>query len=406
MADAILTLNAGSSSLKLGLFNVGDAGQLALAIRAEVDELAAMPHFSAWDAGGVLIEQQHWPEAANNFRILAEQAVGWAARHPNGRGLLAVGHRIVHGGSDYIAPRLLTGELVEALDRLSPLAPLHLPQNLVPIRAIAAAYPHLAQVACFDTAFHHTMPPVATRFALPRNYEREGVRRYGFHGLSYQYIADRLREVSPRLADGKTIVAHLGNGASLCALRAGVSVDTTMGFSVLDGLVMGTRPGTLDPGVVLYLQRHHGMSESEVEDLLYLRSGLLGVSGGIGSDMRTLLASPEPAAREAVELFVYRLAREAGGLVSSLGGLDGVVFTGGIGEHSAPIRAAIAERLVWLGLRIDAEANARGEMLLSAAESTVEVRIIPTDEEKVIAGHTLEVVTGGYRDVSSKPLQE
>ncbi len=394
MAEAILTLNAGSSSLKVGLFRRVGADRLDLAVRAEVAEPATAPHFSARDAGGALLEKLDWPQAANDFRVIAQKVVGWASRHLAGDRLLAVGHRIVHGGSAYIAPKLLTQDLIEALDRLSPLAPLHLPQNLVPVRAIAAAYPDMAQVACFDTAFHHTMPPVAARFALPRNYEAEGVRRYGFHGLSYEYIAGRLKDVSPRLARGRTIVAHLGNGASLCALRAGISIDTTMGFSVLDGLVMGTRPGTLDAGVVLYLLQHHGMSASEIEDLLYRHSGLLGVSGGIASDMRALLASPEPAAREAVELFVYRLAREAGALAGSLGGVDGLVFTGGIGEHSAPIREAVAERLTWLGLEMDAKANARGEALLSTPASGLELRIMPTDEEIMIARHTLKLAAG------------
>jgi len=394
MADAILTLNAGSSSLKIGLFRVVRAGQLELAVRAEVEELATTPRFLARSATGAVLEQLNWPRTAGNFSLLAEQVVAWAARHLGTDRLRAVGHRIVHGSSAHVSPELVTPHLIAVLDRMIPLAPLHLPQNLAPIRAIAAAYPELPQVACFDTAFHHGMPPVATRFALPAKYEAEGVRRFGFHGLSYEYIVGRLRDVSPRLADGRVIVAHLGNGASLCAMRSGRSIDTTMGFSVLDGLVMGTRPGTLDAGVVLYLQRHYRMSVDDVENLLYRRSGLLGVSGGIGSDMRTLLASPEPAARAAVELFVYRIAREAGGLASSLGGLDGIVFTGGIGEHSVPIRAAVAERLAWLGTKLDDPANADNRALLSTIDSRVEVRIIPTDEETMIASHTLEIATG------------
>ncbi len=236
------------------------------------------------------------------------------------------------------------------------------------------------------------MPAVAARFALPRTYEAEGLRRYGFHGLSYEHVAACLRDAAPRLSGGRVIVAHLGNGASLCALRAGRSVDTTMGFSALDGLVMGTRPGTLDPGVVLYLQQQRGMTVDQVEDLLYRRSGLLGVSGGIASDMRTLLASAEPAAREAVELFVYRIAREAGALASSLGGLDGIVFTGGIGEHAAPVRAAVAARLAWLGIELDKAANARAAAVITLPASPVEIRIIPADEEQMIARHTLETI--------------
>jgi acetate kinase len=286
----------------------------------------------------------------------------------------------------------VTPEILSELDRLAPLAPLHQPQNLAPIRAIAAARPDLPQVVCFDTAFHHTLPAVARRFALPREYEAMGVRRYGFHGLSYEHIADRLSEIAPDLAAGRVIVAHLGNGASLCALHRNHSIDTTMGFSALDGLVMGTRPGTLDPGVVLYLLQERGMTASEVEDLLYRRSGLLGVSGGIASDMRTLLASTDPCASDATELFAYRIAREAGALASSLGGLDGIVFTAGIGEHSPEIRAAVCARLKWLGLVLDRAANERGDAVISAHDSQIEVRVIATDEERVIAQHTAATV--------------
>ena len=264
--------------------------------------------------------------------------IGWAEGHLGADRLIAVGHRVVHGGPDHYRPERATAALLDALDRLTPLAPLHEPHNIAPIRAIAAARPNLLQVACFDTAFHHTMPKVATRFALPREYEQAGVRRYGFHGLSYEYIAGRLREIAPELAKGRVIAAHLGNGASLCAMLDGQSVDTTMGFTALDGLVMGTRSGNLDPGVILYLEQERGLSAKQVETLLYEQSGLLGVSGGLASDMRTLLASDDPHAKEAIELFVYRIAREIGALTSSLGGLDGLVFTAGIGEHAPEIR--------------------------------------------------------------------
>lgn len=294
----------------------------------------------------------------------------------------------------------MTPELLDALDRLTPLAPLHQPQNLAPVRAIAAARPNLPQVVCFDTAFHHTMsdtmsdtmPAVATRFALPRSYEAQGVRRYGFHGLSYEHVATHLRDVAPQLARGRVIAAHLGNGASLCAMKDGRSIDTTMGFSALDGLVMGTRPGNLDPGVVLYLQQQRGMTVDQVEDLLYQRSGLLGVSGGIANDMRILLASDQPAAREVVELFVYRIAREAGALASSLGGVDGIVFTGGIGEHATPARAAVCARLGWLGVELDEAANVRADAVIALPTSRVELRVIPADEEQMIARHTLDTI--------------
>ena len=272
-----------------------------------------------------------------------------------GAKLIAVGHRVVHGGAEHVAPEIVTKDLLAKLEALTPLDPLHLPHNIAPIRAIAAARPGLPQVACFDTAFHHTMPAEASHFALPRALTAAGVRRYGFHGLSYEFIVRRLRATAPALARGKVIAAHLGAGASLCALQNGVSIATTMGFSVLDGLVMATRCGALDPGVILYLLRQ-GKSVAEIEDILYRRSGLLGVSG-ISGDMRVLIASDDPRAREAIDLFTYRVATEVGGFVSALGGLDGLVFTAGIGERAPTIRAEICNRLVWLGLRLDPAAN-------------------------------------------------
>jgi acetate kinase len=282
-----------------------------------------------------------------------------------------------------------------ALDRLIPLAPLHEHHNVALIRAIAAIRPDLPQIACFDTAFHHGMPYLATRFALPREYEEAGVRRYGFHGLSYEYIAQRLRDAAPELAAGRVIVAHLGNGASLCAMRQGRSIDTTMGFTPLDGLVMGTRCGAIDPGVILYLLQQRGLTPGQVEDLLYHRSGLLGVSGGIGSDMRALLASADPHAREAIELFVFRIAREIGALTAMLGGLDGMVFTGGIGERAPAIRAMVGERLGWLGAEIDDDANDGNAAVISTPRSRIQLRVIPTDEEAMIARHTLNTIRAG-----------
>jgi acetate kinase len=365
MSDAVLAVNAGSSSLKFALFEPRGAEVLFEAFRDEIE------------GGG----------AAVDLRAV----LGRVDAHLGADRLRAVGHRIVHGGPRFVAPVRVDAPVLDALEALIPLAPLHQPQNLAPIRALAAARPGLAQVACFDTAFHATMPDEARRLALPRAISDSGVRRYGFHGLSYEYIASRLRAVAPALADGRVLVAHLGNGASLCAMRAGRSIDTTMGFTALDGLVMGTRPGTLDPGAVLYLIRERGMSAAEVEDMLYHRSGLLGVSG-ISGDMRILLASDDHRARDAVTLFVARLAREAGGLASTLGGLDGIVFTGGIGEHAAPVRAEVGARLAWLGLRLDEAANARGTGRISAEGSEVEAWVIPTDEEAMIARHTVEVL--------------
>ena len=392
MAEAILTLNAGSSSLKFALFEIGGTGRFDLALRGEIEEISTHPRFTARDADASVLADRGWPETAGDFQALFKKVIDWIEAHIGEDRLIAVGHRVVHGGPDHVRPERVTPEVLAALDRLTPLAPLHEPQNVAPIRAIAAARPDLSQVACFDTAFHHTMPAVASRFALPREYEAMGLRRYGFHGLSYEYIAGRLNEIARDLATGRVIVAHLGNGASLCALHRGISIDTTMGFSALDGLMMGTRPGALDPGIILYLLQERGMSAGEVEELLYRRSGLLGVSGGVASDMRTLLASTDPCAAEAVELFVYRIAREAGALASSLGGLDGIVFTAGIGEHAPPVRAAVCARLKWLGVALNQEANERGDAVISAPESRIEVRVIPTNEERMIAQHTLETI--------------
>ncbi len=392
MADAVLTLNAGSSSIKFSLFELDRPDHLRLVAKGEIEGIGSAPHFFARNSADLVLADQRWPDPDQNFQSLLETVIDWAETHLGADTLVAVGHRVVHGGPDHDRPERVTPDLLAALDRLTPLAPLHEPHNLAPIRAIAAARPNLAQVACFDTAFHHTMPVVATRFALPREYEAEGVRRYGFHGLSYEYIARQLRDVAPDLANGRVIAAHLGNGASLCAMKRGRSIDTTMGLTALDGLVMGTRCGNIDPGVILYLEEERGFSAKQVEDLLYRRSGLLGVSGGIASDMRTLLASPDPRAMEAISLFVYRIAREAGALISSLGGLDGLVFTAGIGEHSPEIRALVCARLSWAGVFIDRDANIRNAEIISRPNSRVAVRVIPTDEEAMIAQHTLATI--------------
>lgn len=394
MANAVLTLNAGSSSIKFSLFEVDGtpSRSLRLVSRGEAEGIGSAPHFVARDPAGAVLTERRWPDPKQDFQSLLEAVIGWAEGHLGAEKLIAVGHRVVHGGPKHYRPERVTAALLSALDRLTPLAPLHEPHNIAPIRAIAAARPNLPQVACFDTAFHHTMPKVATRFALPREYEEAGVRRYGFHGLSYEYIAGRLREIAPELAKGRVIAAHLGNGASLCAMRAGRSVDTTMGFTALDGLVMGTRSGCLDPGVILYLEQECGLTAKQIETLLYERSGLLGVSGGLASDMRTLLSSGDPPAKEAIELFVYRVVREIGALTSSLGGLDGLIFTAGIGEHAPEIREMVCARLEWLGVALDREANQRNAALISTVESALMIRVIPTDEEAMIVRHTLDVI--------------
>lgn len=388
MADAVLALNAGSSSLKFAVYrNV--SGKIVPISKGEVEEIGTAPHFVARDSAGVVLIEKRWQ--SETFARLLGELLAWVDRHLGDDRLVGIGHRVVHGGRDYTAPVLVSGAVLTALEALTPLAPLHQPHSLAPMRAIATLRPGLPQIACFDTAFHHTMPPVATRFALPREYEDAGVRHYGFHGLSYEYIAGRLRDVAPRLAAGRVIVAHLGNGASLCAMRAGVSIDTTMTFTALDGLVMGTRCGAIDPGVLLYLQQARGMEVAAIEDLLYHRSGLLGVSG-ISADMRTLIASDDPHAAAAIELFCWRIARETSALTAALGGLDGIVFTAGIGEHVATVRDMACAHLAWLGVAIDGDANARGETRISTTASHVTVLVIPTDEEAMIARHTRDVL--------------
>ncbi|MER9609283.1 acetate/propionate family kinase [Mesorhizobium sp. M0312] len=388
---SILALNAGSSSIKFGLYDLEASAELDLASRGSLD-LGDAPRLTAKAADGEL--QCDRPLAADASPDLAiGQMLQWIENELGGRKLIAAGHRIVHGGREFVEPVRLTPTIIEALDRLTPLAPLHQPRSLAPIRALAALRPDLPQVGCFDTAFHRTIEPLVSRFALPRRYEADGIHRYGFHGLSYEYVAGRLKQISPDLATKRTIVAHLGNGASLCAMRDGRSVDTTMGFSALDGLVMGTRCGAIDPGVLLYLLLERGVSGEALQDMLYEESGLLGVSG-ISGDMRTLEASDDRRAREAVELFAFRAAREVAALANTLGGLECLVFTGGIGEHSAPARKAICDRLGWLGVAIDEAANSSHAALMSQAESKVEVRVVATDEEGVIARHTRKVMEG------------
>ena len=385
MNGSILSLNAGSSSVKFALFET--AGPLTAMVRGEIEDLDSTPHMTARDAAGTVLVEKRLPAG---FDRSVHALMDFTDHHLGRHSLTAVGHRIVHGGADHTIPELITPALLTALEALAPLDPLHMPDNLAPIRAVAAARPAVMQVACFDTAFHHTMPAVAKSFALPAAISAQGVRRYGFHGLSYEYIAGRLAHLSPALARGRVMVAHLGSGASLCAMKGGTSIDTTMGFSALDGLVMATRCGLLDAGVILYLGRQ-GHSFADIEEMLYQHSGLLGVSG-ISGDVRVLLASDVPHAREAIELFTYRIASEAGALISALGGLDGLVFTAGIGENAPSIRSAICERLTWLGLRLDDAANAAGADRISTADSAVEVRVIPTDEEAMIAQHTLGLI--------------
>ncbi|GHD18950.1 acetate kinase [Tianweitania populi] len=374
------------------MFTLDETNRPTLSAGGQIEQIGLSPKLVARDADGTVLLRRDWENNTSlDHAALLKELFDWGVDHLGDREVIAIGHRVVHGGTRFAAPCLIDAEVLHALDDLCSLAPLHQPHNLAGIRAVNAIAPDLPQIACFDTAFHHDRAAVATRFAIPRALHEQGIRRYGFHGLSYEYIARRLREIDPAMAEGRVIVAHLGNGASLCGIREGRSVDTTMGFTALDGLMMGTRSGAIDPGVILHFQTALGMSAAEVEDLLYKRSGLLGVSG-ISSDMRALAASNAVEAEEAIELFAWRAAREAGGLMSSLEGLDGLVFTAGIGENNAGIRTRICQRLAWTGLVLDEAANIRGEAIISAPESAVTVRIIRTDEERMIALHTIRVL--------------
>ena len=391
MADLILVLNAGSSSIKFRAFDPGPA-EPALVLSGQVEGLYHAARFSAKDATGAPIGERRWEEDSGFGHQGATDYIGEFLRsHREDHRLVAVGHRVVHGGVQFREAALVTPDVIEALDRLTPLAPLHQPHNLAPIRTLAQARPDLPQVACFDTAFHRAQPEVAQAYALPDKITALGVRRYGFHGLSYEYIASVLPDYTEQGAAGATLVAHLGNGSSLCALAAGKSVASTMGFTAVDGLPMGTRCGNLDPGVVLFLMDHLGMDPRAVEHLIYRQSGLLGVSG-ISSDMRVLLDSDDARARFAVDLFVYRIGRELGSLAAATGGVDALVFTAGIGEHSALIRERVCRAARWLGVELDPAANADGGPRISAAGSKVSAWVIPTDEELMIARHTRAVV--------------
>jgi acetate kinase len=390
MQAPILVVNAGSSSIKFSVFATAGTETLAARVHGQVDHIGGAARLAASDEGGRPLADE--PVAGGDHRAAIAAIHAWLGRHSGGEaGFAAVGHRVVHGGGEFAAPTLIDDRVLAALEALVPLAPLHQPHHIAAIRAVAAAAPGVPQVACFDTAFHRTQPAVAQHFALPRALTAGGIRRYGFHGLSYEYIVSALPQVAPDCAGGRLVVAHLGNGASLCAIAGGRSVATTMGFSPLDGLVMGTRPGLLDPGVVLHLLRHEGMSPAEVEDLLYERSGLLGVSA-LSGDMRDLLASDKPEAREAIDLFVYRIGRELGSLAAALGGLDALVFTAGIGEHAAEIRARVCADARWLGVILDEAANRAGGPRISRAGSPASAWVIPTDENLVIARHTLHLL--------------
>jgi acetate kinase len=392
MSEAILTINAGSSSIKFALFANGHDIPAEPEVVGQIDGIGAHPHLKAKNAAGKVLDDCDLPIAGSGqHRAALAFLVDWLNIHDDGRTIVGVGHRVVHGAETYSRPLLLDSGTLETLRGFLPLAPLHQPHNIAGIEAMTAALPGVPQVACFDTAFHRSQPEVAQRFALPRKITDQGVRRYGFHGLSYEYIADVLPQHLGERADGRVIVAHLGNGASMCAMKERRSVATTMGFTAVEGLMMGTRSGSLDPGVLLYLMAYQGMDGTALERLLYKESGLLGVSG-ISQDMRELLESDKPEAREAIDLFCYRIVREIGSLAAALGGLDALVFTGGIGEHAAPVRAQVCLALGWLGVALDEPANAAHRWRITTADSRVDVLVVPTNEEWMIARHTAELV--------------
>ncbi|WP_262267562.1 acetate/propionate family kinase [Microvirga yunnanensis] len=402
MIPVLIVLNAGSSSLKFQVFDMVDEAEPRLVWKGLYEGLGGSAHFVVKDTDGTALDEMTW---SSGDRIGHEEAlmhlVSWLRSHQEGRKLAAIGHRVVHGGQSFSAPVQVDDSVIESLEALVPLAPLHQPHNLEPIRIVRRRLPGLPQVACFDTAFHQTQSDIASLFALPREMRDLGVRRYGFHGLSYDYIASILGDYDPRIAGGKVVVAHLGNGASLCALKGGVSIATTMGFSALDGLPMGTRCGAIDAGVVFFMLREMKLSPEDAERMLYTKSGLLGVSG-ISNDMRVLRsrAAGDPAARRAIDLFVYRITREIGSLVAALGGIDGLVFTAGIGENDVATRAEVIAGLSWAGFSLHEAANRAGGPQITFGTGPA-AWVIPTNEELVIARQTARVLGATREQLAS-----
>jgi acetate kinase len=395
MGATILVVNAGSSSIKFQLFERLAADRLELQLKGQMEGIGTRPRLLAKDAAGhVLTDDGYAPDQVGDVRAALARLSDWLVAQLGGERPAAIGHRVVHGGPRFSAPVLIDDAVLAELETLVPLAPLHQPNNLAPIKAIRERYPDIRQVACFDTAFHRRHPEVADRYAIPDAYYQAGVRRYGFHGLSYEYVAHRLNEIDPGLAEGRVVVCHLGSGASMCAIQAGRSIDSTMGFTAVDGLPMGTRTGQLDPGVVLYLVQAKGFDASQIERFLYHDGGLKGLSGA-SNDMRDLLASDAPGARLAIDYFVYRVVREAGALAAAMGGMDGLVFTAGIGERSPAIRATVVRRLAWLGLELDAGANQAHGPLISTGGNRIKAYVVPTDEELMIARHVQGLIPAG-----------
>jgi acetate kinase len=389
--DTILVVNSGSSSLKFQLFGIAGPSPLKRLVKGQVDGIGTQPRLRVKGSDdAVLIDRAYVPEAVADVSAAIGVASAWLKETQN-LAPIAVGHRVVHGGPHHDKPVLVDDRILAKLAQLTSLAPLHQPHNLAPIAALLTRYPKLPQVACFDTAFHRGHDPIVDHYAIPERFYAQGIRRYGFHGLSYEYVAERLREVAPEAANGRVIIAHLGSGASMCAVREGRSIDSTLGFTALDGLPMGTRPGQLDPGVVLHLISEEGMTVAEVQNLLYRECGLKGLSGS-SNDMRFLETSNDRRAALALDHFVYRVGLHAGMLAAALGGLDAFVFTAGIGENSVTIRARITERLAWLGAVLDPAANAAHRQEISGPESRIGLYVVPTDEELMIARHTVDLL--------------
>lgn len=390
---AYLVLNAGSSSLKFSVFRqVTDSTELQTVLSGQIAGIGSLATFEAKDASRRVLAKHSWSESDSNSRdIMLQYLLDWISTTLVDDQIVAAGHRVVHGGRFLGRPMKVTPELLNDLEQLVPLAPLHQPHNLAPIHILARNHPELDQVACFDTAFHSTQPKQAKTYALPRALSDEGVCKYGFHGLSYEYVSKQLLATRPELATGHIVICHLGNGSSLCAVKDGRSMDTTMGFTALDGVPMGTRTGSIDPGVLLYLMREKKMDLEAIEDLLYRRSGLLGVSG-LSNDMKVLEESDDPHAKEAVDLFCFRVAKEVAAMAASMGGLDALVFTAGIGENSPYIRNMIAQRLAWLGVKLDAAANSARQFNISAADARVPTFVVPTNEEMMIAKHAMNLL--------------
>ncbi len=402
MIPVLIILNAGSSSLKFQVFDIPEDTEPRLVWKGLYEGLGNNAHFIVRHAGGADLDEMSWNSgAAFGHEEALMHLVSWLREHQEGRRLTAIGHRVVHGGEAYAAPVMVDESVIQKLETLVPLAPLHQPHNLEPIRIVRHRLPGMPQVACFDTAFHQSQSDIATMFALPREMRERGVRRYGFHGLSYDYISSVLNDYDPRLAEGRVIVAHLGNGASLCALKKGVSIATTMGFSALDGLPMGTRCGSVDAGVIFFMLREMQLTPAEAERMLYTKSGLLGVSG-ISNDMRVLRskAAADVDARRAIDLFVYRIIREIGSLIAALGGIDGLVFTAGIGENDVATRAEVIAGLAWAGLALDGAANRSGGPRISTG-SGPSAWVIPTNEELVIARQTRSVIGASQAKLAS-----